>query len=287
MNPGKALHSDFGIEVEGVDLAALDAERDYPALRRLFETQSLLLFRGQDLDDAAHMRLASLFGPLEDRGDFDGFRVSRVSNTDLNAQPKGVQDERRNRLNLESNMLWHTDSTFLPVPALANILHARVLPETGGNTELVSTRAGWKRLDPALKEKIRNAVFLHRYSHSRRKIDPELAEAEIFTKWPATRWRSLWCNPATGEDAVYIASHAYGVDGMAAAEGAALIDAVVAALTGPEAVYSHAWEVGDVLIFDERATMHRGTPWPYDQPRTLTSICVSVTEADGLSATRG
>lgn len=287
MKPGKALHRDFGIEVEGVDLSARDIARHQADLRHLFEVHSLLLFRDQELDDAAHIRLASLFGPLEDRGDFEGFRVSKVTNVDLESRPKSIADADRNRLNLEANMLWHTDSIFMPVPALANILHAKVLPETGGNTELVSTRAGWRRMDPALKAKIQGKTFLHRYSHSRRKIDPELAEDPVFTKWPDTRWKSLWRNPITGEEGVYVASHTYGVDGMTEDDGAALVHAVIAALTGPESVYSHEWRIGDVLIWDERATMHRGTPWPYHQPRTLTSICVSVTEADGLLETRG
>lgn len=287
MKPGKALHRDFGIEIEAIDLSSDAVERAYPKIRELFEIHSLVLFRNQNLDDSAHIRLASLFGPLENRGDFDQFQVSRVSNQDLGCRPKGVDDAKMNRLNLQSNMLWHTDSTFMPVPALANILHAKVLPSEGGQTEFVSTRAGWRRMDPALRIKIQNKVFLHRYSHSREKVNTQLAQKQIFTKWADTRWRSLWRNPVTGEDGVYIASHAFGVSDLLAKEGAHLIETVLDALTQPDAIYSHKWQIGDVLIWDERATLHRGRPWPYEEARTLTSICVSATGADGLYEMRG
>jgi alpha-ketoglutarate-dependent 2,4-dichlorophenoxyacetate dioxygenase len=88
----------------------------------------------------------------------------------------------------------------------------------------------------------------------------------------------------TGAEALYVASHAFAVEGMAA--GAALIDALIAAITGDEAIYSHTWRPGDVILWDERATLHRGRPWPYLEPRTLVSICVTARECDGLAYMR-
>jgi len=284
MKLGRSLHPDFGVEIEDLDLREIDPDTDFPRVREAFESHSVLLFRGQNLDDDSHIRLARLFGPLEDRGDFDGFRVSRVTNVELDARPKEVRDSDQNLMNLKANMLWHTDSIFLPVPALANLLHAKVLPQTGGNTELVSTRAGWRKLTESLKSRVRGKVFLHRYSHSRKKVDPGLAESTLFQKWPDTRWPSLWRNPVNGEEALYLASHTFGIEDMEAEAGEALIEELIDALTQPEAVYSHPWKVGDVLIWDERATLHRGTPWPYEEARTLSSICVSVTASDGLGS---
>ena len=89
-----------------------------------------------------------------------------------------------------------------------------------------------------------------------------------------------------GAEALYIASHAFAVDGMEAAAGAALIDAALKAVTGPQFVYSHQWQPGDVLIWDQRAVLHRGTPWNYKKPRKLSSICVSATPEDGVDAMR-
>lgn len=274
------LHRDFGVEVHDIDLRAVTAKDGYPKLRALFESESLLLFRNQHLDDDAHVRFAALFGPLEDRGDFDGFRLSRVSNVET--KDRGVRDDARNLLNLKANQLWHTDSTFLPAPALANLFQARVMPAEGGGTEFVSTRAGWRRLDEALKERLRDTVFWHRYSHSRRRIDPDLATEKIFTKWPDIAWRAVWPNPANGEESLYIASHAFAVDGLPLADGAALIDRLIGEMTVEDAVLALRWKAGDVVIWDERATLHRGQSWDYALPRTAVSCCMTATAADGL-----
>ena len=100
--------------------------------------------------------------------------------------------------------------------------------------------------------------------------------------WPETAWPAVWPNPVNGEEALYIASHVCGVVGMGEREGRQLIDKLVAFSTEPTRIYSHRWSSGDVIIWDERATMHRGRPWPYDQERTLASICITASEVDGL-----
>lgn len=281
------LHPKFGVEVRGVDLREVTATHLYPEIRALFERHSLLLFRGQNLDAASHTRLAELFGPLENREAMAGgeaaFEVSPVSNE----TEDGVADpESLHVLNLQANMLWHTDSTFLPVPALVNILTAHVVPSSGGETELVSTRAGWAEMPERLRAALREAILWHRLSNSRSKVDPRLAALEEMRRWPDRPWRAIWPNPVTGEEALFIASHAFAVEGLPLAEGRALIDEAIAFCTEPERVYSHRWKVGDVLIWDERATLHRGQPWPYEEPRTLMSICCSATEADGLASVR-
>ena len=108
----------------------------------------------------------------------------------------------------------------------------------------------------------------------------------MITKWSDKCWPALWRNPQSGEEALYIASHAFRVGGMDEAEGSALIEELIGFATQPRYVYSHRWQVGDVLIWDERATLHRGRPWPMDRPRHLSSICVSTTAADGLEEMR-
>ena len=278
----RPLHPEFGVELRGIDLREVTADHIYPDIRAAFESASLLLFRGQDWSDEDILRFGRLFGPIENRTDGPD-HVPKVSNV----LPDGsvmLPDAQRVK-DLQANMLWHTDSTFLPVPALANIITARVVPSAEGATELVSTRAGMARLSETQKAALQCGVR-HRLSHSRIKIDPDLAKAEHIVKWSDQVWRGIWPNPVHGEEAVYIASHACGIEGMEDAEAQVLIDEVIAALTVPEAVYSHAWEVGDVLIWDERATLHRGMPWDYSEARTLASICVSARAADGLEAMR-
>ncbi|MEL7261161.1 MAG: TauD/TfdA family dioxygenase [Pseudomonadota bacterium] len=284
----KPLHPKFGVEITGVDLARVD-DAVFGKIRTLFEAHSALLFRNQDIDDAAHVRLARHFGPIEDRNaenltGGDDFKVPQVSNVREDGGTTGEMD--LHTLNLQANMLWHADSTFLPTPALTNILIGRVVTETGGATELASTRAGWAEMDPALKSQLENAALWHRYSHSRARISPELAKLPMFNKWPDQLWRAVWRNPVNGADALYIASHACAVEGLDADTGAHLIDAALAAVTQPQFVYSHQWRPGDVLIWDQRAVLHRGTPWNYKKPRKLSSICVSATPDDGVDAMR-
>ncbi len=285
----RPLTANFGVDVSGVVLSELTQAHLYPEVRALFEEHSALLFRNQKITDAQHVELAKLFGPIEDRQaderkPEETFTVPRVSNVTEDGTVQDATDLKT--LDLKANFLWHSDSTFLPVPALTNILIARVVTHEGGATELASTRAAWAEMPEALKARIRGRGIWHRYSHSRAKISPELATLAKFNKWSDQHWQSVWTNPANGREALYIASHAFRVDGYDDTESEALLEELTEFATRPEFLYRHQWQVGDVLIWDQRAVMHRGTPWPYDQPRTLSSICVSVSEADGLDKMR-
>ncbi|MEM1007066.1 MAG: TauD/TfdA family dioxygenase, partial [Pseudomonadota bacterium] len=280
---------EFGVEVTGIKLSDATTDRLFGQIRALFEEHSALLFRGQDISDDKHKELAELFGPIEDRKaderkKGEKFEVPTVSN--VRDDGSITEELDLHTLNLKSNFLWHSDSTFLPAPALTNILIGRVVTTEGGATELASTRAAWANMPEDLKAKVRGRGIWHRYSHSRRKISPELAKLPMFNKWPDQHWNALWRNPVNGREALYIASHAFKLDGYDEAEGQAIIEELIEFCTRPQFVYSHNWKVGDVLIWDQRAVLHRGTPWPYEQPRVLSSICSTVTEADAIKTMR-
>lgn len=284
----KPIHDHFGVEVSGIDLNDVTADHLYPEIRSLFEHHSLLLFRQQDISEPLHIHLAQLFGPIENRDAMAEnkdipFEIPRVSNKRADGSLLKETDLRL--LDLKANMLWHTDSTFLPIPALVNILIARVLPSSGGATEFASMRRGWFDMPQDLKHHFQGRGLWHRLSHSRARIDPELAATHTMTRWPDRCWNSLWCNPVTGEDALYIASHAFAIDGRDSPDqGASIIDDAIAFMTTPDRVYAHQWQEGDVLLWDERAVLHRGTAWPYEEQRSLDSICVSASDADGLAS---
>ncbi len=278
----------FGVEVHDFDLAGITAD-GYRALRAAFEEHEVLLLRGQSIDDAAHMRLAEMFGTIEDRTADErpkgaAFKVPEVTNMREDGSLSAEMD--LHTLNLKANMLWHIDSTFLPVPALTNILIGRVVTQTGGETELASSRAGWAEMPESLRAQIRGKTLWHRYAHSRARISPELAQLPMFNKWPDQCWPAVIRNPVNGKEALYIASHTFAVEGMDHESSATLIDELTSFITRPEFVYRHKWRVGDVLIWDQRAVLHRATPWDYGQPRKLSSICVSLSEADGLDLMR-
>ena len=287
-----ALHPRFGVEIHGVDLREVTAEHHYPEIRELFERHSLLLFRDQQMGEDTHNEFAALFGPLEDR-DADTARtaprrrppVPKLSNRAEDGA--GVKPTKSlDVLNLIANQQWHTDSTFLHTPALINVITAHVVPSLGGETEIASTRAAWQDLPDTLKHRAEAAVFLHSVQPSRIRTDPELMSLEVVSRYQSQAWRAVWPNPVTGETALYIAGHVYAVRGMDEAAGEALVDELMAFCTRPEYVYSHRWRPGDVLVWDERATIHRGRPWPYDEERTMASCCVSAREVDGLAQVR-
>ncbi len=283
----RPLHEHFAAEVLEVDLQSADIVNLYPRIRTLFERHSLLLFRDQDLDEARHRAWATCFGPLEDLRDAPAGRPpERPVISNVAKSGTLVNQEALLRLDIEANFLWHTDSSFLPGPSISNILVACQLPASGGETEFVSTRAGWAGLPQRLQEEAQGLVLLHRFSHSRSLVDPRLGALETYTRFPDTAWRATWRNPLNGSHSLYIGAHACAVLGMQEAAGKALIDELTEAVTQPQAIYRHCWRPGDVLLWDQRAILHRGRPWPYEEERTLASFVSSAREADGIASAR-
>ncbi len=281
----RPLTPTFGVDVDGIDLNDVTETRHFAELRNLFETHSALLFRSQSMTPETHLRITGLFGPIEDRfADVrqkdEAFEIPEVSNMTKDGGVTGEMD--LHTLNLKANLLWHSDSTFMPVPAITNVLTAHVVTKTGGATELASTRAAFADMPADKKEALRGMVFRHHFSQSRAKISAELAALPMFHKWPEQHWPAVWTNPVNGLEAIYVASHVNGVVGMEDEAAMTFVEALLAECTQPAYVYSHKWTPGDVLIWDQRAVLHRGTPWPVDQARRLTSICASMTAEDGL-----
>jgi alpha-ketoglutarate-dependent 2,4-dichlorophenoxyacetate dioxygenase len=282
------LRPDFGVELCGVGLIDVAASDDaYRAVRAAFEEHSLLLFRGQEITDDVQAAFSRAFGPLE-RVKIGSEGTGTFYNRLHNITPDGglAPDTHRQALTARANQLWHTDSSFKQTPALASVLSARVIPQQGGETEFASTRQAWARLSPSLRSSLQDAVVTHAYAHSRDQIDPLLLTEPERAALPPVRWRMIWRNPLNGRHALYIASHAYAVEGLADNKARALLDDLIADATRPEFTYLHHWRQGDVLMWDNRATMHRGRRWPSDQPRSMVRTTISAVDADGLAEVR-
>lgn len=206
------------------------------------------------IDDDQHNEFASLFGPLEDRladvaGEKPRNRPPLPKVTNLAKDGNGVLEESSFKvLDLKANQLWHTDSSFLYTPALGNVISARVVPSSGGETQLVSTRAAWRAMPTPLRKRVQEAVFFHRLSHSRAQVDPLLGKQAQITQYHAQPWRAVWTNPATEEEALYIASHAFAVKGLSEKEGYELITELIEWCTQASYICSHHWKVGDVMV---------------------------------------
>ena len=278
----------FAAELRGITLrdATVD-DAGYAAVRAAFEDHSVLVFRDQDVTDESQLAFSRRFGTPE---------ITKVGSasagtffavlTTIGDDGKVVPADHRLSLRNKANQLWHTDSSFKRVPALTSVLSARVIPASGGETEYVSTRLAFERLGPDMQKKLENSFAWHDYAHSRGQVAPGLATPEERAALPPQCWRMVWRNPANGRGALYLASHAYAVEGMEPAEGKKLIDELMAAATAPGSSYVHRWRGGDVVMWDNRATMHRGRPWPAHEARTIVRTTISASEADGLDNMR-
>jgi alpha-ketoglutarate-dependent 2,4-dichlorophenoxyacetate dioxygenase len=278
----------FAAELRGVTLADIAADDAvYAAARAAFEQHSVLVFRNQQVTDEGQLAFSRRFGPPEvtkvgSMGTGTHFVILTTIGEDGNVVPADHRLSLRNK----ANQLWHTDSSFKSVPALTSVLSARIIPARGGETEYVSTRLAFERLDAVLRKKLENSFAWHDYAHSRGQITKDLASPEERAALPPQCWRMAWKNPANGRGAIYLASHAYAVEGMEPAAGKKLIDGLMAAATAPGTSYVHQWKSGDVVMWDNRATMHRGRPWPAHEARLMVRTTISATAADGLDTMR-
>jgi alpha-ketoglutarate-dependent 2,4-dichlorophenoxyacetate dioxygenase len=278
----------FAAELRGVTLADVAADDAvYQAVRAAFEQHSVLVFRGQDVTDDAQIAFSRRFGPLEiTPPPTPGAGTHLVILTTIDNDGKVVPADHRIALRNKANQLWHTDSTFKSTPALASVLSARIIPEHGGETEYVSTRLAFDRLDATTQRRIADLFAWHDYSHSRGKIAPNIVGAEERAGLPPQCWRMVWKNPANGRSALYIASHAYAIEGMEQRVAQELIAELTDAATAPGLSYTHTWRQGDVVMWDNRATLHRGRPWPAHEARLMVRTTISATDADGLQSVR-
>ena len=265
----------FAAELRGVNIHDVAAsEAAYTAVRAAFDEHSVLVLRDQDVTDEAQLAFSRRFGPLEvTKVGSDGYGTNLVILKTLDEKRNVVPEDHRLALENKANQLWHTDSSFKRVPALASVLSSRIIPGRGGETEYVSTRLAFERLDPALQRRLENSFAWHEYAYSRGKIAPDLAGPAERAALPPQCWRLIWKNPINGRKALYMASHTCAIEGMR-----------LKAATAPGASYLHSWRKGDVVMWDNRATMHRGWPWPAREPRYMVRSTISATAVDGLEA---
>jgi len=278
----------FAAELRGVTLAEIAADAAaYKTTRAALEEHSVLVFRDQDVTDEAQLAFSRRFGPLEvTKIGSLGVGTNLVILSTIDENGKVVPADHRYALRNKANQLWHTDSTFKSVPALASVLSARIIPAQGGETEYVSTRLAWERLNPSLRQRLERSFAWHDYTHSRAKIAPDLVVPEERAALSPQCWRLAWKNPTNGRSALYIASHAYAIEGMERAAAQKLLAELIDAATAPGRSYVHSWRKGDVVMWDNRATLHRGRPWPAHEARLMVRTTISATDADGLASVR-
>ena len=257
----------FAARVEGVDITRPIDDAEWKVIRAAFEEHAVLVFHDAPLDDAAQIAFSERFGALEITKSINpaaGTPFARQSNLDIRTGEVIPPDDRRMVYQL-ANMLWHTDSSFKPVPSLCSLLSARVVPPEGGATEFASTRAAYPSLPDALRRRVEGAFAVHDFGWSRDQIRQGFFTAQERAVYPPVRHPLVRANPVHGRKALFLGAHASHIEGLPLDEGRALLREVLEHVTGPEFRYRHAWRAHDLIIWDNRCVLHRATP--YDSVR--------------------
>ena len=284
----------FVAEIGDVDLSKTLIPADLSAIKEAFATYAVLIFPDQQLSQDQHLDFARNFGPLETtialfRKDAK-LRVRQefadVSN--LDADNKVWGENSRRRLFELGNRLWHTDSSFKRLPARASLLYARSIPPVGGHTEFADARAAYDALPDEMQRRLHGLIAEHSIFNSRARLGFSEFSDEEREGMPPVPQALVRVIPESGRKTLYVASHAGRIFGMPDVEGRALIDQLIAHATQRQFVYTHRWRVHDLVIWDDRCTLHRGIGFDdlrfrRDMQRATVSDIANSCEQEGLA----
>jgi alpha-ketoglutarate-dependent 2,4-dichlorophenoxyacetate dioxygenase len=258
------LHPLFVAEARGLDLRSTPDAATCAEIDRAMDRYAVLVFRDQALDDDQQMAFGTALGPLEQERAVVDVGRHRLKHDNMNDISNLAEDgsllaaDDRRRMFALGNRLWHSDSSFKATPAKYSMLHARVIPPEGGETEFADMRAAWDALPTRLKEKAKDLVTEHSLIFSRAQLGFEaFTEAEQARCAPVPQ-RLVRRHAGSGRLSLYLSAHIGRVRGWPTPEAMALIRELTEFATQREFVYSHSWTVNDLVVWDNRCTMHRG-----------------------------
>jgi len=256
----KNLGSTLGVEIIGLNLKKDIDKNIIGQVSDLLSQFSVVVIRDQNITNDQHIHFSEYFGDLEvtkvgTSGSGSKLIILRNFDEDGNIVP--ATD--RQRLNNLANQEWHSDSSFKKIPSKLSILSAKMIPAKGGNTEFLSMRALYSALPKKLKSNIEDKVCWHDYSYGRSKIDPNLVTADEKKALPPVKQKLVLNNKKYGKS-LYIGAHCSKIDGMNDSESQNLLDEIYAYIDKESHVYSHIWKPYDLIMWDNRAVLHRATP---------------------------
>ena len=264
----------FAAEIRGVEISQPVPPAILGDIEAALHRYAVLIFPGQSLTDEQQIAFSRLFGPLETTPAYAGEKrrvarreISDISNLDAEGEIMSLRDHRR-MFNL-GNQLWHTDSSFKYVPARCSLLSAREIPPEGGETEFADMRAAYDALPEEKKRELEDLVAEHSIFHSRAKIGFTAFTEEVRRQLPPVPQRIVRRHPGSGRKTLYLASHASHIVGRPIEDGRRLLEELVAFATEPRFVYQHHWRAGDLVMWDDRCTMHRGRPYDEEKHRRV------------------
>jgi alpha-ketoglutarate-dependent 2,4-dichlorophenoxyacetate dioxygenase len=266
----------FAAEVDGVNLTKPLSSDEVSAIHAGMDRFAVLVFHDQPLDDAQQLAFTGSLGEIEHAVGTslrapDQLRLpttfADVSNLDKDNKTF-ARDDRRRLFGI-GNRLWHSDSSFKAVPAKYSLLHARSIPSKGGNTEFAYMVAAYDALDPETKVEVEGLICEHSQIFSRQQLGFTDFTDEERERFKPVRQSLVRTHPATGRKSLYLSSHAGAILGWPVPEARAFLRDLVEHATQPQFVYVHKWRVGDLVMWDNRQTMHRARPFPAHEPRDM------------------
>ena len=275
------LHSGFAGIVTGIDCTKPLSPAEIAAVEKGMDDCGVLIFRDQRLTDEQQLAFTLHFGDIERTG----YGMTRIHfRTDDEARPLGngindfsnvrgdgkplATDSRAYMFKL-ADRLWHSDSSFKAIPAKYSLLSGRAIPSWGGATEFADMRAAYDALDERWRREVEDLVCLHSQIFSREKVGfTALSDAEREAFKPV-RQRLVRRHKATGRKSLFLSAHAGMIEGMSLPEGRMLLHDLTEFATQERFVYAHPWRVNDLVVWDNRATMHRGRRFDPAEPRDV------------------
>ena len=271
----KPLHPLFVAEAAGVNLRKPLDPHTVEAIDAAMDQYAVLVFRDQPLTQAEQIALAKHFGPL-DAGlrkatgaptRFEHDELIDIGNVALDGEVAHTTDSKL--IGQLANQLWHADSTFQDLPVKYSMLSAVVVPESVGETQWADLRAAWDELPDDLKRLAEGRLARHSSFHSRFMLGDSQYDDVQRSRFPPVDRPLVHVHPGSGRKVIYPSVHIERVSGMSVPEGRLLVAEILEHATQPKFVYTHHWRVGDYVMWDNRATLHRGRRYDLKQRRDL------------------
>lgn len=270
----------LGASIYGVNLHQLD-DRTGRRIIEAWHEYGVLAFPEQHLDDAAHITFSRRFGHLErllttaiEDTKPEIFRVANV-------RPDGTRDSvggPYDALN-RGNQQWHSDSSYKRITSKASALRAHTLPSSGGETQFADMRSAYDALDPARKDWLADKLVVHDFAYSHGKSADLMTAAER-AALPPVAHPIVRVHEETGRKSLFVGRHASHIVGEDVERSRSLLRELTESACQPPRIFTHRWQVGDLVIWDNRCVLHRGRPWPPDEPRILFRTTVACDDPD-------
>ncbi len=272
----RPLSSFLGAEIVGIDLQQAVSHSIFRAIYEAFLEHQLLLFDNIDLPPALQVEFAGKFGEVQVHvmNQYHGYEdhpeIFLLSNLDENGTPNGQHPDK-------GTLFWHTDGSWRDRTGLATMMYSEAVPNEGGETQFCDMYGAYERLDPEIKSRLEGRNAIHNLDFTRKRhMKHDTLTSEQKASVPPVAHPVFRTHPETGRKSLFLGDHAESIEGMDYEEGRKLIDELNELSTPDEWTYSHRWKPGQVLIWDNRCLLHRGTPFDTARERRVMRRCTTM-----------